>query len=533
MRDGLRAREAIIYMVDEVKPDGSIPGLQERPEILLFVDEAKMALDGVSFEYRPDRGTWVTQGQSGVLHPWFFRKVVDMRPGRLGNVLFQSKDDPDLACTKTRAGRTLVHGTYWGSVYGILKQGLQPARMPRGARGEMSSFLQSAEARVHVTPMSATPSDMVKRIDGLDLKPDVLIVIEGANLEVEKSTQSSTVFVPGSVPRELITKAVSVSMGDISDDLSAKIEDPRDFEAIPIIDLEAPEAVVVEQMRYACEVVGFLTVVNHGVDPELEARMKNAQVQFFDKSQVVKDELRMKPGSVRGYFGAGDENLEKVGDAVSNGKKKGLKDLKEGLDMNGADDSCTCMWNTPGPYADTDVEVIAAEYALAQRKLATRIMRLVALAFGLEEDFYTRHMDKCLATLRLLHYGPPDFSEKQGETVIGAGAHTDYGLITVLKQDNIGGLQVLNWKEQCWVHAYPVPDSYVINFGDVLQMWSEGKVKSTIHRVVHLQSSHRYSAPYFVAPNHDTVVTPDGAPVMTSEDVLMARYTSAGLVKKS
>jgi isopenicillin N synthase-like dioxygenase len=157
-------------------------------------------------------------------------------------------------------------------------------------------------------------------------------------------------------------------------------------------------------------------------------------------------------------------------------------------------------------------------------------MRLVALALELPPDFFTKHMEKSLATLRLLHYSTLPEGLQLGENVISAGAHTDYGLITILRQDQVGGLQVLNYKEKYWVHAIPIPNAYVINFADMLATWSGHKVKSTIHRVVHLSRKERYSVPFFVAPNANCIVEPGGN--LSCIEVLKDRYRAAGILKE-
>merc|ERR1739848_857646 len=114
------------------------------------------------------------------------------------------------------------------------------------------------------------------------------------------------------------------------------------------------------------------------------------------------------------------------------------------------------------------------------------------------------HLTKPVATNRLLHYYPnTDFSKE-----IGVGAHTDYGLLTLLKQDNVGGLQVLNARDNYWVHAVPTPGAFVVNLGDMLARWTNHTFKSTVHRVVNLGDLDRYSCPYFLEPNLDSLITP-------------------------
>ncbi|CAE7945013.1 unnamed protein product, partial [Symbiodinium sp. KB8] len=107
MEQGLKAAKSEIFMIDEVRPDGRVPGLKEAPEILIFIDEEKARSENMEFDYDAKEGTWKTRGIDGVpapwIRPWFFQKVVDQRagPGR-GNVLFQSKEDPLMQVPEAR-----------------------------------------------------------------------------------------------------------------------------------------------------------------------------------------------------------------------------------------------------------------------------------------------------------------------------------------------------------------------------------------------------------------------------------------------
>ena len=130
-----------------------------------------------------------------------------------------------------------------------------------------------------------------------------------------------------------------------------------------------------------------------------------------------------------------------------------------------------------------------------------------------------------LAVVRLLHY-PPQLDLKDPRQV-GAGAHTDFGAITLLMQDDKGGLQVLNEETGNWIDVEPNSEAYVVNVGDMLQMWTRGEYKSNIHRVINSSGEHRYSVPFFFDGNLDYVLTPlDGSDThgLTVEQFMRERY---------
>ncbi|KAL3762812.1 hypothetical protein ACHAW5_011270 [Stephanodiscus triporus] len=125
------------------------------------------------------------------------------------------------------------------------------------------------------------------------------------------------------------------------------------------------------------------------------------------------------------------------------------------------------------------------------------------------EDYFVSRSRKPMCTLRLLHYPPVDDcdgGDGGASGSLGCGAHTDYGLFTILQQDSIGGLQVRN-RGGRWIDAKPLKGSFVINVGDMLSRWTNSEYASTVHRVVS-RGGDRYSVPFFFNPDFDAVVKP-------------------------
>lgn len=178
------------------------------------------------------------------------------------------------------------------------------------------------------------------------------------------------------------------------------------------------------------------------------------------------------------------------------------------------------------PYQDLKEPVL--EYRQRLCDLSLVIMQILAQGLsGGRKDMFDEFCEDPLALVRLLHYPPQlDFDDPKQ---LGAGAHTDFGAITLLLQDLSGGLQVCNQATGEWADVPPNPDAYVVNVGDMLDMWTKGTYRSNVHRVINRSGGDRYSVPFFFEGNLRYVIRPiDGSEVagggITVEEFLNERY---------
>uniref|UniRef100_A0A7S3QLD7 Fe2OG dioxygenase domain-containing protein n=2 Tax=Dunaliella tertiolecta TaxID=3047 RepID=A0A7S3QLD7_DUNTE len=173
------------------------------------------------------------------------------------------------------------------------------------------------------------------------------------------------------------------------------------------------------------------------------------------------------------------------------------------------------------------------QYMRAMNELGHRLLRLLALGLGLPPDHFDRFFDRPMIFLRPLHYAPKVSAPSEG--VFGAGAHSDYGMLTLLKTDDVPGLQI-HTDATGWMDVPPKPECFIINLGDMLERWTNGMYKSTLHRVVNTTGKERYSLACFFEPNFDTIVEclpqccsperPPQFPPTTSGQHLLDKYAS-------
>ncbi|KAF2432360.1 thymine dioxygenase [Tothia fuscella] len=261
---------------------------------------------------------------------------------------------------------------------------------------------------------------------------------------------------------------------------------------------------------------GFIYLKNHGISSSSVSAQFAQSAAFFSRPQSEKDALEWYSARAnRGYTAHGREKVTQLADKEDvEALRLAAPDLKESLEIGRDDEEdCPNMW----PSVEDEAGRVFKEKSLAFfeecKGLHMQVMRAIAVGLGIEEGWFDKYTDRGDNTLRLLHY-PPVRKEvfQKNKLQVRAGEHTDYGSITLLFQDSRGGLQVQS-PNGTFVDATPIPDTIVINAGDLLTRWSNDNIKSTKHRVVEPppkpnqatgeEHPARYSIAYFCNPNFD------------------------------
>ncbi|XWS72085.1 hypothetical protein CRYUN_Cryun02cG0010300 [Craigia yunnanensis] len=263
----------------------------------------------------------------------------------------------------------------------------------------------------------------------------------------------------------------------------------------------------VSLLKQACLDCGFFFVVNHGISQEFMDEVFAQSKNFFhlplnEKMKVFRNEKH------RGYTPLLDELLDPA-NQVHGDYKEGYYigvEVPEDDPDTGKPFYGPNVWPADGvlPGWRQTMEKFHHE-AL---KVAKAVARVIALALDLEVDFFDKPemLGKPIATLRLLHYEGQISDPLKG--IYGAGAHSDYGLITLLATDDVMGLQICKDKDakpQIWEYVAPIKGAFIVNLGDMLERWSNCIFRSTLHRVLG-NGQERYSIAYFVEPSHECVV---------------------------
>ena len=282
-----------------------------------------------------------------------------------------------------------------------------------------------------------------------------------------------------------------------------------DASAIPVIDigpaLDGTDlAGVAQQVFAAATEVGFFYISGHGIAEELSQQAFYVARDFFALPEADKQSVAVGTDQ-RGWLGPGMSRLE-------NSKTHDLKEV--------------FFWGTE--FAADDPDLLAGKPLVAlnrwpdeafprlktelipyydkARAVGACVMSAIAVSLDLPEGHFAPHYHKPLARGQLVYY-PPSTQADELEERFGVAPHTDFGVLTLLLQDQNGGLQVQMTSGE-WVEAPPIPGTLVCNIGDLLQRWSNDRFVSTPHRVINRSGRERYSIPVFYDPHTDTEIDP-------------------------
>ncbi len=312
----------------------------------------------------------------------------------------------------------------------------------------------------------------------------------------------------------------------------------------------AGQQFVAAQVAEACESIGFLTIVGHGVSPELLDEMYDTSKRFFDLPLEVKlSTVSPSPEVVRGY-------TPPVSTALAYSyERESPPDLRESFTINRLDAAEDEYFRRSGvknlshpnlwPERPERFQDVWSAYYCAMEALASTLLEIFAVALNLPQDFFSDKIDKHSSNLCAFNYPDQPGNPLPGQ--LRAGAHTDWGSLTILYQDQApGGLQVVNQDGE-WIDILPIPRSFVINIGDLMACWTNDRWVSTIHRVVNpprdqALGSRRQSIAFFHMPNYDAMIAclescssernPPKYPPMSAGEYLMMKLMQTMKMKR-
>lgn len=306
--------------------------------------------------------------------------------------------------------------------------------------------------------------------------------------------------------------------------------------SLPIIDItplysddDHAWQAVATQIDSACREWGFFYIKGHPISAGRIEEVQRQAREFFAQPSATK--LKIDITQSRHHRGYGAIATEQLDPNLPS-------DLKETFDMGlhlpAEHPDVVAGKPLRGPNRHPDLpgwQALMEQHYLDMQALAQTLLRAMTLALGIERDFFDQRFASPVSVLRLIHY-PPRATASSAEQQ-GAGAHTDYGCVTLLYQDAAGGLQVRDVRGQ-WIDAPPIADTFVVNIGDMMARWSNDRYLSTPHRVISPLGVDRYSMPFFAEPHPDTLIEclpgcrnedqPARYPVTTCAEFLLSRF---------
>lgn len=312
--------------------------------------------------------------------------------------------------------------------------------------------------------------------------------------EVSKPGMSRFVTVPN--VQELSRKQLETVPEEYvrSEEDRPTVKSPTPDSSIPIIDLKnlldnnhSEEEML--KLHMACEEWGFFQLINHGVPHPLIKGMKGLSHEFFKLPLEEKQKYALQPNGVEGYgqqFAVGGHKLD-WGDML----------FIRAMPVSQRDMS---YW----PTKPENFREMTDAYSLEIRKVATRLLTLIAQNLNLKPDYFNdKFGEDAKLSLRLNYYPPCP----QPELVLGLHPHSDSGGITLLVQDcNTEGLNIR--KEDSWISVKPIPNAFIVNVGDLVEIMSNGKYRSVMHRVITNREKERLSIAAFYSPSYSAEIGP-------------------------
>lgn len=277
-----------------------------------------------------------------------------------------------------------------------------------------------------------------------------------------------------------------------------------DFSEIPVVDVRRlvagdDDPAAIAALGRACSDIGFVYVAQHGVDPALIGEVVREAARFFALPPAAKRALTVNP-QMRGYLPLDYVSLVgEPGGGVSRQEGFWIGHERPPDPMNPLDGPN--VWPAGVPRLASAM----GAYFTALETLAGVLLRAFARALDCPSGFFDPFFTRPQTLLKLNHYPPQDAPEVESD--IGVVGHCDSGGFTILWQDANGGLEVQS-KNGDWVGAPPIPDTFVINLGNVMQIWTNGRFSSTPHRVINRSGNDRYSVPLFVNPSYGAPIAP-------------------------
>ncbi len=291
-----------------------------------------------------------------------------------------------------------------------------------------------------------------------------------------------------------------------------------DTSLIPIVDIGSlrdgsDTRGVAEALHRASREVGFIYVTNHGIAPEVLCDARTTALDFFRTDGSAKATVKVTPQH-RGWLGQGGAKMQ----------DDAKPDLKESYIWGYQDDSGVTPEDHPlrggnvWPDAIPRLEADAMRWFKAADEVASHLLHGFAIGLDLAPDFFQSKSGAPMSRASFVYYPPQP--ESMDVEQFGVGPHTDFGVLTVLGQDDVGGLQVQDLNGN-WVAAPPIPDTLIVNVGDLLARWTNDEYRSTPHRVVNSSGQERLSLVMAYDPEPQTMVDPRaifGPNVKTNHD---------------